>query len=1119
MLFCLTFFFCISGWTSADDHGNSWDTATPIPGDGTPTGGVIEVVGDLDYFSFPALDGTSYQFGLTAAADDFLYELYDTNGVSMIDSDDDFMTWQASTNGTYFLEVSEDLGLNTGAYELVVGPYGDDHGNRGMTATHLVTEGAPTSGVIEVFSDSDWFAFSASSGVSYAFSILSDADTFICFINDTNDVHLMEETRYFSWQAPASGTFYAEVRGEDDLTTGDYQLTAAPYDDDHGNYDDTATQLAVDGTPTNGVTEVNNDSDYFSFSAIGGVSYYFTSETSADGHFFEIWDENGESEATWDWSGAWQAPTSGVYYLEVSSEQVGTYELAVTPYDDDHGNWSGTATPIPCDGTPTGGVIEVDEDLDWFSVPVSNTVSYHFRAIQHGDCSVEGALFPPDGDVWEEAGEFTWQAGADETFFIEISSWGCTGSYDFVVGPYSDDHGDGATSTPILADGTPTDGVIEVPHDMDWFSFAASNGVSYRFQLAGGSLGFDDSLYCALFGPEWEYLDGGTEFTWQAPTDATYYVEASGWDIGTYQLVVGPYDDDHGNWHGAATPIPADGIPTSAVIEVAFDSDCFSFSASNGVPYAFSVTANFDSCFCILFDTDGESVVFDGGREPFAWMAPEDGTYYINVKGDEPGTYDLTVGSYEDDHGNEWWNATPIPVNSTPTGGIVEVPGDVDWFSFTASNGVSYAIREVGYDVEFGLVGTDGWSLLDVGDAFAWQAPADSEYYIMMPESDPTFTGAYELVVQSYDDDHGNWWQTATEIPCDGITTSGTIEVESDGDWFRFSVSNGMAYSFSVEGSASNFMCQLMGAPRFGDLPGGEQFIWEPDDDGVFYVAIWGDDETTGTYQFAISSLPVPVPDFLGSPTNISVGGSVTFSDQSQGVVSRWLWDFGDGQTSTNQNPLHVYSRTGWLTVSLSAFNALSSATETKRDYIYCQPPDATYAYDEISQLTEVHVSGAYVAQYRYDCAGNRTSLVVYSNADDRDADGASDYAEVLYNGLTDYDPYHSTANPSGTDLDVADADSDGDGMMDGAEIAAGTRATDSNSVFQVTEIVDIATNSLVIRWSSVSNKLYVVKMSTNLMSGFSVLTSNIPATPVENSYTDVVNDLPVRFYVIETSE
>ncbi len=50
-------------------------------------------------------------------------------------------------------------------------------------------------------------------------------------------------------------------------------------------------------------------------------------------------------------------------------------------------------------------------------------------------------------------------------------------------------------------------------------------------------------------------------------------------------------------------------------------------------------------------------------------------------------------------------------------------------------------------------------------------------------------------------------------------------------------------------------------------------------------------------------------------------------------VVS-WLWDFGDGTTSTLQNPSHTYSTAGSYTVSLTVGNGSASDTETKTSYI-----------------------------------------------------------------------------------------------------------------------------------------------------------------------------------------
>ncbi|MDA3866371.1 MAG: PKD domain-containing protein, partial [Salinivirgaceae bacterium] len=81
-------------------------------------------------------------------------------------------------------------------------------------------------------------------------------------------------------------------------------------------------------------------------------------------------------------------------------------------------------------------------------------------------------------------------------------------------------------------------------------------------------------------------------------------------------------------------------------------------------------------------------------------------------------------------------------------------------------------------------------------------------------------------------------------------------------------------------------------------------------------------------------NLPDPVADFNGTPTEITEGESVSFTDQSTNNPTTWSWDFGDGNTGTEQNPSHVYNSEGTYTVSLTVENANGSNTETKMDYI-----------------------------------------------------------------------------------------------------------------------------------------------------------------------------------------
>jgi PKD repeat protein len=71
---------------------------------------------------------------------------------------------------------------------------------------------------------------------------------------------------------------------------------------------------------------------------------------------------------------------------------------------------------------------------------------------------------------------------------------------------------------------------------------------------------------------------------------------------------------------------------------------------------------------------------------------------------------------------------------------------------------------------------------------------------------------------------------------------------------------------------------------------------------------------------------PIVTAAFDVSTQSASTGDDITFTDRSTGSPTRWTWSFGDGQTSSAQNPTHAYAGPGTYTVTLTASNAGSSA-------------------------------------------------------------------------------------------------------------------------------------------------------------------------------------------------
>ncbi|HJQ39756.1 MAG TPA: PKD domain-containing protein [Thermoanaerobaculia bacterium] len=86
-------------------------------------------------------------------------------------------------------------------------------------------------------------------------------------------------------------------------------------------------------------------------------------------------------------------------------------------------------------------------------------------------------------------------------------------------------------------------------------------------------------------------------------------------------------------------------------------------------------------------------------------------------------------------------------------------------------------------------------------------------------------------------------------------------------------------------------------------------------------------------------TVPAVNAAFDASTSTPSVGENVTFTDRSSGSPTTWIWSFGDGSTSTAQNPVHSYGGPGTYTVSLYAANSANSSTAIKSITVASLPP------------------------------------------------------------------------------------------------------------------------------------------------------------------------------------
>src|SRR5450830_4401 len=81
---------------------------------------------------------------------------------------------------------------------------------------------------------------------------------------------------------------------------------------------------------------------------------------------------------------------------------------------------------------------------------------------------------------------------------------------------------------------------------------------------------------------------------------------------------------------------------------------------------------------------------------------------------------------------------------------------------------------------------------------------------------------------------------------------------------------------------------------------------------------------------FSTSPSGPPTVNFTFSPSTPVTGQAVQFTDTSTGSPTSWSWNFGDGGTSTAQNPMHVYTNSGVKTVTLTASNSAGQNVATR---------------------------------------------------------------------------------------------------------------------------------------------------------------------------------------------
>ncbi len=98
---------------------------------------------------------------------------------------------------------------------------------------------------------------------------------------------------------------------------------------------------------------------------------------------------------------------------------------------------------------------------------------------------------------------------------------------------------------------------------------------------------------------------------------------------------------------------------------------------------------------------------------------------------------------------------------------------------------------------------------------------------------------------------------------------------------------------------------------------------------------VFNSEDTVYSNSAVLTITPAPIADFSATPMSILVNGIVQFTNTSSGIFSGLIWNFGDGTTSTEESPEHIYTKTGLYDVRLIVTGRAGSDTIVKTGLIY----------------------------------------------------------------------------------------------------------------------------------------------------------------------------------------
>ena len=357
-------------------------------------------------------------------------------------------------------------------------------------------------------------------------------------------------------------------------------------------------------------------------------------------------------------------PAHAALAIEQARQTVANFRFE-QPADD--GDTRAGATAVPAASSTVFAALDAG-DVDYFRIQLTQASTLRTTSEGRVDTvgtllSAEGVALATDDDSGARRNFLIERPLAAGTYFVKVEGFeSATGSYALVVLPRpvsaTDDHGDTAASSTLVAIPSTTAATLADARDVDYFRFELSERRLLEATTSGdldtvGMLRIDgDRLADVVWGDETATDDdsgAAGNFKIAGKFDAgVYRLAVRGWNgahgTTTLRLSFGTGADDHGDSPTAATALS---LPARVAgeLEALFDRDTFRIAVAERGLLRFGTEGEETDTFGILAAADGRTIASndDGPDWPnfLIRVAVEPGIYFLRLKG-----WHLTTGPY-----------------------------------------------------------------------------------------------------------------------------------------------------------------------------------------------------------------------------------------------------------------------------------------------------------------------------------------------------------------------------------------------------------------------------------------------------------------------------------------